>query len=175
MGNRAYLHSSREGGAGGYDMYVIHLTGKPKPEPELVASTNDEPVMIVEEKKAPETVVATAVTTVTGIVTDEETGKPIEAAIEMQNLTKGEVIQDVRSNSKTGKFVVVLPAGNNYGVSINKDGYLFHSENFNVPAESFSSIIKKDITLKKVKVEQSQKPQRCGEHRVPRVVTVHSP
>ena len=157
LGNRAYLHSNREGTLGAQDLWVVYLTGKPKPVEKVVAEVNeDEPekeiALEVVEEEAPETVAATPVVTVTGVVTDEETGKPVGANIQMQNLTTNEYVADMNSNSKTGKFVVVLPVGANYGIAANANGYLFHSENFNLPENTAAAIVKKDIALKQVKV-----------------------
>jgi outer membrane protein OmpA-like peptidoglycan-associated protein/tetratricopeptide (TPR) repeat protein len=153
-GTKAYITSNRDGGYGMNDMYVIYLTGKPKPVEVKKDSVNAEVVEVIKEK-APEAVAATAVTTVVGIVSDEETGEPLGSDIVMDNLTEKESIQDLQSNSSSGKYVVVVPAGNNYAISVSKKGYLFHSENFNIPADANSAIIHKDIKLKKIKVGSS--------------------
>lgn len=153
-GTKAYITSNRDGGYGMNDMYVIYLTGKPKP-PVVTQDTLAKEVIEVVAEKAPEAVAATAVTTVVGIISDEETGEPLSSDIVMDNLTEKESIQDLQSNSATGKYVVVVPAGNNYAISVSKKGYLFHSENFNIPADANSAIIHKDIKLKKIKVGSS--------------------
>ncbi|MFL5752585.1 MAG: OmpA family protein [Bacteroidia bacterium] len=153
-GTKAYITSNRDGGYGMNDMYVIYLTGKPKP-PVVITDTTQKEVVEVIAEKAPETVAATAVTTVVGVVTDEESGEPISSDIVMDNLTTKESIQDLMSNSSSGKYVVVVPAGNNYAISVSKKGYLFHSENFNIPADANSAIIHKDIKMKKIKVGNS--------------------
>lgn len=156
LGNRAYFHSNREGSLGRQDLFVAYLTGKPKPAPPVAAVVDQEEPEEVEmekvEEAAPETVAATAVVTVTGTVTDEDTGEPIEANIQMQNLTTSDYVADMSSNSKSGKYLVVLPVGSNYGIAANAKGYLFHSENFDLPENAAAAIIKKDIKLKKVKV-----------------------
>jgi outer membrane protein OmpA-like peptidoglycan-associated protein len=45
-----------------------------------------------------------------------------------------------------------MRAGINYGITVNKEDYLFHSENFDLPADAVSRKIKKDILLNKVAV-----------------------
>jgi outer membrane protein OmpA-like peptidoglycan-associated protein len=45
-----------------------------------------------------------------------------------------------------------LQPGKNYGISVNKQDYLFHSENFDIPEDAVAKQIKKDILLKKVEV-----------------------
>ncbi len=158
LGTRAYYHSEKEGGQGDFDFYVVHLVPKPKPKPEPIVGDTAKVVamaVVVEEEKVAESVAASAVTTVIGIITDEATGEPIGTTVEMQNLTLNERIQDFKSNSKTGKYVVVIPAGNNYAIAISKKGYLFHSENFNIPKDNASSIITKNIKLKRIEVGKS--------------------
>jgi outer membrane protein OmpA-like peptidoglycan-associated protein len=52
----------------------------------------------------------------------------------------------------TGKYLISLPSGKNYGVTVKADGYLFHSENFNIPPDaSFTEIIK-DISMQPIEV-----------------------
>lgn len=54
------------------------------------------------------------------------------------------------SNSVTGKFMVSLPAGHDYGISVKSKGYLFYSENFNIPDTAAFQIIEKQIKLDKL-------------------------
>jgi len=57
-----------------------------------------------------------------------------------------------RSNSATGKYVVSLPAGHNYGIAVKAKGYLFHSENFIVSDTAGYDEVIKNIALKPVAV-----------------------
>ena len=45
-----------------------------------------------------------------------------------------------------------LPAGLNYGISVEADGYLFHSENFDLPIGDDFNVVNKDILLKNIKI-----------------------
>ena len=63
-----------------------------------------------------------------------------------------EIIANFKSNSQTGKFLVTLPSGRNYGIAVQADEYLFHSENFDVPVTTGYQLIEKDIYLKQIKV-----------------------
>ena len=47
---------------------------------------------------------------------------------------------------------VSLPSGVNYGIAVKADGYLFHSENFDIPAATGYNEIEKDIRMKKIEV-----------------------
>ena len=50
------------------------------------------------------------------------------------------------------EFFISLPSGLNYGISVEADGYLFHSENFNLPEGSSYNMINKDIELKNIDI-----------------------
>ena len=45
-----------------------------------------------------------------------------------------------------------LPSGLNYGISVEAEGYLFHSENFNLPYGSAYNMVSKDIKLKNIDI-----------------------
>jgi outer membrane protein OmpA-like peptidoglycan-associated protein len=62
------------------------------------------------------------------------------------------VLATFKSNSATGKYLVTLPSGKNYGIAVKKDGYLFHSENFNLPDDADFQEFNKDVALKKIEV-----------------------
>jgi outer membrane protein OmpA-like peptidoglycan-associated protein len=89
-----------------------------------------------------------------GTITDALTNKPIEAQIEIVDNTKNEVVSVSSSNSSTGKYLVSLPSGVNYGIAVKSEGYLFHSENFDIPAATGYQEIIKDISLNKLAVGQ---------------------
>ncbi|HRY99613.1 MAG TPA: OmpA family protein, partial [Bacteroidales bacterium] len=61
---------------------------------------------------------------------------------------RNELIAVFRSNSATGKFLVSLPAGKNYGIAVAAPNYLFHSENFDLPEGAEYQIVEKEIRLK---------------------------
>jgi outer membrane protein OmpA-like peptidoglycan-associated protein len=87
-----------------------------------------------------------------GIITDAKNGKELEAAIDLIDNDKNEVLATFKSNSATGKYLVTLPSGKNYGIAVKKDGYLFHSENFNLPDNADYQEFSKDVALKKIEV-----------------------
>lgn len=154
-GKRGYFASFRPDGVGEKDLYVITFLG---PEKQFVLSTEDNliasaaaPVKDKVISKAVE--VGTASTTILkGTITDAFTGKPLEAEIELVDNVKGEVIATFKSNSKSGKYLVSLPSGKNYGIAVKKEGYLFHSENFDIPTTSGYQEVVKDVPMKNVTV-----------------------
>ena len=89
------------------------------------------------------------VTYVRAKVTDSKKKKPLKAKVEFVNLSTGEV----HSSSTTdidGEFLVCLPLGNNYALNVNKEEYLFHSENFSLTDKNLGKPYFLDITLQKI-------------------------
>ena len=90
-----------------------------------------------------------------GITRDEKTKSPVGSIVEIVDNETNEVVTEVKTSGETGKYLVTLPAGKNYGMAVKSDGYLFHSENFKLPKASGYREYKKDIDLKKVEVGKS--------------------
>ena len=87
-----------------------------------------------------------------GVISDYLTKEVLEAEIEIVDNDANKVIATFKSNSKTGRYLVSLPAGKNYGIAVKKADYLFHSENFDIPNESAFQTVEKDVELKNLKV-----------------------
>jgi outer membrane protein OmpA-like peptidoglycan-associated protein len=87
-----------------------------------------------------------------GIISDQLTQQPLEADIELIDNVKNELIATFKSNSKSGRYLVSLPSGKNYGIAVKHPDYLFHSENFDIPLSSGYQEIEKNVQLKKVAV-----------------------
>ncbi|MGZ3921051.1 MAG: hypothetical protein ACXVC7_12190, partial [Bacteroidia bacterium] len=122
-GLKGYFGSKRPGGYGGDDIYEIVFPQEMKSK--LVA--------------------------VDGHILNDETRQPLEANIKIEDLDSAKVIGEYVSNSATGKFVVILTPGHNYGLTVSKNGYLFYSENFNIPVENEFKEVKKEVLLQQIK------------------------
>ena len=151
----AYMSSAREGGFGMQDIWRITFLG---PEQPLIAGTEDNLIasskasIKAEVKQETVEVKKVRLTIMKGTITDSETNQPLESEIEIVDLEKDEVYATLSSNASTGKYLISLPSGKNYGITAKTDGYLFHSENVNVPATSSYQEIIKDIKLKAINV-----------------------
>ncbi len=90
--------------------------------------------------------------TVSGAVKNIE-GSPIAGAqiIVKDNLT-GKLIDTYYTTSDSGAYYFILNRGQNYNISYEAKGYLFQSENVNVPKQPEYSVLSKDIILEKVAV-----------------------
>ena len=154
-GNRAYFSSSKQGGYGDKDIYKITFLG---PEKQPLLSTEDQLIAMIAnpisnlKTEAALEIKTAKLTILKGIITDAKNGKELEAAIDLIDNDKNEVLATFKSNSATGKYLVTLPSGKNYGIAVKKDGYLFHSENFNLPDNADYQEFNKDVALKKIEV-----------------------
>lgn len=154
-GKHGYYASFNANGYGEKDIYMITFLG---PEKEMILNNEDN---LLASLAAPikETVIApvvdvkaAALTILKGVITDALTTKPLEATIELVDNQRNEIVASFTSNSASGKYLVSLPAGKNYGIAVKKEGYLFHSENFDIPATAAFQEVTKDIALKNVSV-----------------------
>jgi outer membrane protein OmpA-like peptidoglycan-associated protein len=126
-GKHGYYASAREGSFGERDIFMISFledTAK-KEEPQL--------------------------TLLSGTVTDEG-GLPLEANVEVIDNVLNLSVAKFMSNKETGKYLVSLPSGRNYGIVVRSEGRLFHSENIDIPLSKGYAEVTKPITLQKPEV-----------------------
>lgn len=128
-GRRGYLASDRNGGV--LNIYEVNF--------------------IPLERKDGTKTVEPKLTVLKGVITDKLTGLPLEATIEVVDNVKNEVIATFNSNSSTGKYLVSLPSGKNYGVTVQSDGYLFESFSFDLPDTAAYIEVVRDVQLNKLK------------------------
>ncbi len=122
-GLKGYLASDRKGGFGGEDIYEI---------------------VYPEEKRS-------KLVTFVGNVLSDETKEALEANIKIEDLDSAKLVGEYISNSASGKFVVILTPGHNYSLTVSKNGYLFYSENFNLPDSNEFKEVRKEVYLQKIK------------------------
>ncbi|HOK38027.1 MAG TPA: OmpA family protein [Bacteroidales bacterium] len=134
-GKIAYFASVRPEGFGLHDIYELRFK-----------VDEDKPVAL-EEKFL--------VTLVKGTVKDKTTGYPLEAKIEIIDNLSDEVVATFTTNSQTGAYLVNLPSGKNYGLNVSKEGYLFHSENFNLADTADYQEYVIDVLLQKIEIGTS--------------------
>jgi len=120
-GEVGYFSSDRDGK--GLDIYQIEIPENMRPQPTIV---------------------------ITGIVTNEKTNESVGGFVMVEDMDTGELIAVNKSNSITGKYIVVLPGGRNYSVSANKEGFFFYSQSFELPKKIQYQEIVKNIPLKPI-------------------------
>jgi outer membrane protein OmpA-like peptidoglycan-associated protein/tetratricopeptide (TPR) repeat protein len=153
-GIHGYYSSVKAEGLGGQDLYMITFF-----EEKPVVNNTEDNLLASIAAPVKETVIESQVeikenslTLLKGIVQDEITLNPLGAILEITDNDKNELIASFESNSKTGKYLITLPSGKNYGLAVKAEGYLFHSENFNIPPTTSYREVEKNILMKKVEV-----------------------
>ncbi|HCX22807.1 MAG TPA: hypothetical protein DHN29_12880 [Cytophagales bacterium] len=87
---------------------------------------------------------------VQGVVSNSKTQAPIGAVVLIEDINSGELISVNKSNSSSGEYLVVLPAGRNYSVSASSKGFFFYSQSFEIPADTSYQEIINDIALEPI-------------------------
>ncbi|HEY9044672.1 MAG TPA: OmpA family protein [Ohtaekwangia sp.] len=95
------------------------------------------------------------VTILRGKVIDETTAQPLGATIFLVDNISNKVVTKMYSDPQTGDFEITIPHGGNYGVSTERDGYLFNSINFSLP--EFAEYQEIDTHIIMVKAEVGSK------------------
>lgn len=156
-----FYSALREDGFGDADIYrVKFLDPPPPPEPVVVASVEPTPDTSSKPEDFVDPIIQLhrdmkIVTVLKGKVIDEVTAAPIGAVISLVDNETQNVITRINSNPQTGDFELVIPHGGNYGVSTEKEGYLFNSINFNLP--QFAEYQEIDTHILMVKAEVGSK------------------
>lgn len=157
-GKYGYYSSSNKEGFGSHDIYQISFLGKEK---DLITNTEDNLIAFknsgVQEKVIMQKVDIEEVNLMIlkGTITDEYTNVPLFATLELTDLTTNKVVATFENNKTTGKYLVSLPGGKNYGITVNSDQCLFYSDNVDLSANTGYNEVVKDIQLKKIAVGSS--------------------
>ncbi len=154
----AYYSSKKPGGSGSSDIYEITFLGPEKPleVPAVADFIADKakplnPNLMEREVE----VVTVPMTILRGRILDDNEDEPLEASLELYDNETEELLAEFTSNENTGEYVISLPGGKNYGISVRAEDYLFHSENIDISESTVSREIINDIRLKKVEVGES--------------------
>jgi outer membrane protein OmpA-like peptidoglycan-associated protein len=94
---------------------------------------------------------ANSVTILKGVVTNAETGAFVSATIRVVQTSRNEEVSQSETNSASGRYLTTLPSGGQYAIFVEAEGFLFHSEHFDIPVEMGFQEVIKDIQLKPIK------------------------
>lgn len=97
----------------------------------------------------------TANIVIEGTVLDKETQKPIVAKIQVTDLETQQVVIEEENNAFDGTYMIVVPAGKDYDVSVSAKGYFFNSTEFDVQSLSTYKEFDRDIKLEKLKKDKA--------------------
>lgn len=147
-GLHGYYASERDDSYGEKDIYLIDFSTLREEKPIASEKPADDLTITFEPEQI---TFRPNLTLVTGIIYDSETQQPLEATITLIDNEKGDTLAVLTSNAASGKYLISLPAGRNYGIAVTAPGYAFHSENFIVEATQGYREVRKDIGLNKYK------------------------
>jgi len=148
----AYFSSNRNDGKGGMDIYAITYIIDKKVADEIPAPQS----MLTDKLLSNITLQSevkldsTKITLVKGVIMgDDSLLLKAQVALSDNKIKQVIATQEAEEN---GVYKVILPGGSNYGIAVSYPGYLFHSENFDLPEQTEYKEINKDIILKKVAI-----------------------
>jgi outer membrane protein OmpA-like peptidoglycan-associated protein len=141
-----YYASAKEGGYGEKDIYTIKMPSLErikKQNQNLKANiqVNLQKVELSSQKGLPPVVV------LKGTVIDGLSGQKLQAKVELFNLNEDRLEDEFQTNNPLGVFESVMRAGQRYLITAEKEGYLFHSEYFEIPESQQYQVIERTIPL----------------------------
>jgi outer membrane protein OmpA-like peptidoglycan-associated protein len=149
-GLHGYYASERDDSYGEKDLYLVDFSTLQVASAPPTETKKEEDLQVSSEPSAAP-VFRPNLTLVTGIIYDNETQSPLEATIVVIDNVRAETLAVLTSNAATGKYLISLPAGKNYGIAVTAPGYAFHSENFIVEESMGYREVRKDIGLNRYK------------------------
>ena len=89
-----------------------------------------------------------------GKIKDQLTGKALPSVVELTVNNNRKTWMRVQTDEQANYFIT-LPAGNDYTLTVNRKGYLFYSELFQLSTQIPDSIYRKDISLQPIRLNAS--------------------
>ena len=120
---RAYFASERKGGYGEKDIYLLERTD-----------------------------IEAALVVLKGIVRSSKDSIPLGAKITVIDNATQQSMGVYESNNSSGKYIVILPEGKNYGIRVESPGYLFYSKNIHIPVLEQYHEIEDEVYLDQMEV-----------------------
>lgn len=121
-GKTAYYASDRSDSKGGLDLYSFQLR---------------------EDIQPPKTL------WVKGQVFDAKTKAGLPSSVELTDINSRQLISKVQTD-EDGNYLTTLPVGKDYAFNVNRRGYLFFSENYNLNDRSIDSVFTANIPLQPI-------------------------
>lgn len=174
-GNTLYFSSDYWPGMGGKDLFAVKIENDKASVPinlgypintladevGLIVDTEGQNAFFTSNKggsrdiysfSLPTTIQPGKVSYVKGKVFDKKTGATLLPDIRLMDISKDQIIQHIYPFENEGEFLLCLPLGKNYGLTIEKQGYLFCSRNFNLE-QSYSKSKPLDLSIGLDRVE----------------------
>lgn len=91
---------------------------------------------------------------VKGYVTDIKTKKGLPCSVELSADSSQQLISNIQTD-ETGFYFITLPVGRNYTFTVNRNGYMFYSDVFDLADKPSDSVYEKNIGLQPVELNAS--------------------
>jgi outer membrane protein OmpA-like peptidoglycan-associated protein len=98
----------------------------------------------------PENLSKLMLTRIAGTVYDEK-GKPMYASVELTEKTTQAKVADVNSNSQDGSYLMEVPPGKNYDLTVMAGGKMLHSEKVDLSRDSKPRVVSRDVRMQDIK------------------------
>lgn len=86
---------------------------------------------------------------VKGRVYDAKTKAGLPSSVELTDIATRQVISNVQTD-EDGNYLSTLPVGKDYAFNVNRKGYLFFSENYDLTGNTIDSVFTADIPLQPI-------------------------
>ena len=86
---------------------------------------------------------------VKGTVYDSKTRVGLPSSVELTDINSQRIVSKVQTDEQ-GNYLTTLPIGNNYAFNVNRKGYLFYSENYDLTTGKIDSVFQADIPLQPI-------------------------
>jgi outer membrane protein OmpA-like peptidoglycan-associated protein/tetratricopeptide (TPR) repeat protein len=126
-GKTAYYASERSDTKGGLDIYTFELREDVRPARTLW---------------------------VKGKVFDKNTKAGLPSAVQLTDVANKQPVSRLQTD-EDGNYLVTLPVGKDYAFNVNRKGYLFYSENFDLSKNAADSVYEIDIPLQPIEANAS--------------------
>jgi outer membrane protein OmpA-like peptidoglycan-associated protein len=87
-----------------------------------------------------------------GTVRDAVTKKPLGGHIELVDNATGQAVYTVDADPQTGQYLMALPEGSRYGLTVSAAGYLFQSRFFDFKDVAATGAVQQDFDLEPLKL-----------------------
>ncbi len=95
-----------------------------------------------------------------GLVADARTKKPLNATIELIDLSTNQLITRVQSDPQTGQYTAILPTGGEYALYVIGPGYLFKSLSFDFTRKREGEGLTMSVPLEPIKPTEGEAPAK---------------
>jgi len=86
---------------------------------------------------------------VKGKVFDKKTNAGLPSSVELSSVKTGNIISKIQTD-EDGNYLVTLPVGKDYAFNVNRQGYLFYSDNFSLLDNKIDSAFTVNIPLQPI-------------------------